>query len=144
MKYLSSLTSFVPAKEAWDRYRKVNGDYRCFAIPTFNAPSSSLRDIGNILGEHFYNTSSSANYSDTFVQLKARAERQRLVLSGGNSASYNQPFTRCELEMALNVTKLSAPGPDGIHYEMLRRLSPESLENLLLLFNLLWEIMNAV
>lgn len=139
MKYLSSLTSFVPAKEAWDRYRKVNGDYRCFAIPTFNAPSSSLKDIGNILGEHFYNSSSSANYSVTFGQLKARAERQKLVMSGGNLASYNQPFTRCELEMALNVTKLSAPGPDGIHYEMLRHLSSDSLENLLLFFNLLWE-----
>ena len=98
MKYVSSLTSFVPAKEAWDRYRKINGYYRCLAIPTFNAPSSSLVDIGNILGEHFYNISSSANYSNAFTQFKLRAERQNISMSGAGLEPYNQPFTQLNLK----------------------------------------------
>ena len=44
----------------------------------------------------------------------------------------------CELEVALAAKKQSAPGPDRIHYEMLRHLSPASLSHLLRYFNHLW------
>uniref|UniRef100_A0A0K8RDZ0 Putative outcast ele5 orf2-h 1e-60-j 4 n=1 Tax=Ixodes ricinus TaxID=34613 RepID=A0A0K8RDZ0_IXORI len=42
-------------------------------------------------------------------------------------------------ELKVAAKKQSAPGPDKIHYEMLRHLSPESLCHLLTFFNHLWK-----
>ena len=48
---------------------------------------------------------------------------------------YNKPITKKELEYALAHSSESAPGPDTICYSMLKNLSEEDKENLLLLFN---------
>ena len=61
-KYASRLNSFVPAKEVWDRLRKVRGDYQSFRIPLFPSSASS-KDRANILGEHFQQVSASYNYN---------------------------------------------------------------------------------
>lgn len=71
----------------------------------------------------------------SFKLLKCLAEQHNLVTMGSNTASYNRPFTQCELEMDLHIIKLAAPGPDGLHYKMLRNLSPKALESLLYFFN---------
>lgn len=139
-KYVSSLSSAASPKEVWDRYRKIRGDYRGFIVPPLFAPSpASLKDIGNALGMHFQGVSSSDNYNTAFKLFKRNAECQRLKLSGANSEPYNKPFTVCELKLALDTKKQSSPGPDSIHYEMLRRLSLESFGQLLKFFNRLWE-----
>ena len=43
-----------------------------------------------------------------------------------------------ELTWAIQVTKWSAPGPDKIHNEMLKRLPPEGLDSFLALYNKIW------
>uniref|UniRef100_A0A147BLN2 Putative tick transposon n=1 Tax=Ixodes ricinus TaxID=34613 RepID=A0A147BLN2_IXORI len=139
IKYLSSISSFVAAKEVWDRIRKVKGDYRCFTIPLFNLPVGSVKDVANVLAQHFHSVSSSNNYSAEFQRFKSRTEGCTIPMFGANSEPYNGPFTMIELKQALDVKKMSAPGPDSLHYAMLQKLSHDALRNLLLFFNSLWE-----
>lgn len=139
--YVSSLYSFVSTKEAWDRFHRIQGDYRSFTIPFISPVSSSsalLLDQANLLGKHFADLSSSSNYTPTFRRYKTIAETQRICMFSDDSAPYNQPFTSSELEVAIAVPKSSAPGPDGIHYELLQHLSSDSGQALLTFYNFLW------
>ena len=138
-KYISSINSFVTSKEVWDRLKKVRGQYHAFQVPLFPSVSASLTGQANFLAEHFQRVCSSSNYSVEFVKFRSTAEKQTINTSGFNSVAYNRPFTMCELEVALCSRKQSAPGPDRVHYEMLKHLSHESLSHLLSFFNFLWE-----
>ena len=55
-----------------------------------------------------------------------------------NNEPYNLEFTLDDLTRALSLSHNSAPGPDDVHYEMLRHLPTESLNLLLNLFNEIW------
>ncbi|CAN8002132.1 unnamed protein product, partial [Ixodes hexagonus] len=54
MKYVSSITSFVSAKEAWDRYRKIKGGYHSFVVPLLNSPANSLNDVRDVASQRSY------------------------------------------------------------------------------------------
>src|SRR5207253_10095193 len=47
-------------------------------------------------------------------------------------------FTHPELDYALEKAMDTAPGPDGIHYQMIKHLSPDAKEYLLSLYNRIW------
>ena len=51
---------------------------------------------------------------------------------------YNSPFTIDELKEALGKAHDSAPGPDHVHYQLLRHLPEVCLEVLLVAFNRIW------
>lgn len=51
---------------------------------------------------------------------------------------YNEPFSSHELEAALSGSKNTAPGPDNVHYELLRHLSLEAKHVLLEIYNKIW------
>lgn len=52
---------------------------------------------------------------------------------------YNMPFTEIEFERALAQTRHTAPGPDRVTNEMLKRLTIRMKCALLNLYNQLWE-----
>src|SRR5207253_5644723 len=47
-------------------------------------------------------------------------------------------FTHPELDYALGIAMDTAPGPDGIHYQMMKHLPPDAKEYLLSLYNRIW------
>src|SRR5207253_1047135 len=47
-------------------------------------------------------------------------------------------FTHPELDYALEKAMDTAPGPDGIHYQMIKHLSPDAKEYLLSMYNRIW------
>ncbi|GBM88353.1 putative RNA-directed DNA polymerase from transposon X-element, partial [Araneus ventricosus] len=51
---------------------------------------------------------------------------------------YNTPFTFEELKIALDKSRPTSPGPDKIHYTMIKNLSENSMRTLLLLYNRIW------
>lgn len=67
----------------------------------------------------------------TFKKFQSIAEKQPMSMSGSGSYFYNRPFSMCELKVGLGAKMQSAPGSDRLHYEMLRKLSPESMNGLL-------------
>ena len=55
-----------------------------------------------------------------------------------NTESYNQPFTLTEFQNSISKSNNSAPGPDEIHYTLLKKLPTISLKYLLDIYNNIW------
>ena len=97
------------------------------------------RDSANIIGEAISFNSSSAHYSPKFQRIKIRQERQPSRFLSDYSEPYNQPFSIGELRTALGKAHDTAPGPDQIHFQILKHLPEASLQCLLKFFNDIWE-----
>ncbi|GFV17745.1 putative RNA-directed DNA polymerase from transposon X-element [Trichonephila clavipes] len=142
IRYVSSLTSSTSSKQLWKKVKAANGIYREFSFPvlqTSNSVFSSPEEIANILGETFQSVSSAASYNSRFLEIKRRAERTPINFSTRSFFPYNCNFTMTELKKALIQAHNTSPRPDGITKTMLRHLHPNSLANILLLFNRVWK-----
>lgn len=135
--YVNSISSNVSAKTVWDRVRKVSGTYSAFTVPLFDG-NKGLAEQANILAEYFAKVSSSAQYSESFLRYKERAEKRIIKMNLSNEDAYNAPFSMAELHLAIAQGKSQAAGPDRIHYEMLRHLTPGTLKAILHFFNKIW------
>ncbi|GBN70584.1 hypothetical protein AVEN_205302-1 [Araneus ventricosus] len=65
-------------------------------------------------------------------------ERKLLTFRSSTRKVYNTPFTFEELKFALDESHPTSPGPDKIHYNMIKNLSKNSMRTLLLLYNRIW------
>ncbi|GFT11383.1 putative RNA-directed DNA polymerase from transposon X-element [Trichonephila clavipes] len=142
IRYVSSLTSSTYSKQLWKKVKAANGIYREFSFPilqTSNSVFSSPVEIANILGETFQSVSSAASYNFRFLEIKRQAERTPINFSTRSFFLYNCDFMMPELKKALLHAHNTSPGPDGITYTMLRHLNPNSLANILFLFNRVWK-----
>ncbi|GFY22055.1 RNA-directed DNA polymerase from mobile element jockey [Trichonephila clavipes] len=142
IRYVSSLTSSTSSKQLWKKVKAANGIYREFSFPilqTSNSIFSSPIEIANILGDTFQSVSSAASYNSRFLEIKRQAERTPINFSTCSFFPYNCDFTMTELQKALTQAHNTSPGPDGITYTMLRHLHPNSLANILFLFNRVWK-----
>ena len=99
---------------------------------------SNKQDIVNELADTFTANSSSLNYSQSF--LKSKNYKEKITLNvNNNDESYNDNFSMVELISTLRMCKGSSPGPDLIHYEMLKNLSVENKKYLLDYYNFIWQ-----
>ena len=87
--------------------------------------------IGDTLAE----ISLPQNYEPTFLELKQREEQETIHVNHTNKEDYIKPLSKEELTRAIQATKNYAPGPDKIHNEMLKHLSPEGSDSLRVLYN---------
>ncbi|KAG1680025.1 RNA-directed DNA polymerase from mobile element jockey [Nymphon striatum] len=94
--------------------------------------------IANALGQSFCKNSSSENCTGSFRSYKNRAESHQLDFKTTNTEVYNQVFSLEELRRSLRASKDTAPGPDSIHYQMLKHLPDCSLALMLNIFNTIW------
>lgn len=143
-KYVSSITPAVSSKQLWVKVRKAMGLYSTHSISVVEENGQIVTDtvdIANTIGRSFSAVSSSATYPDTFQRLKRRAESHPINFSSGRDIElpYNCCFTEDELIRCLQRTGMTAPGPDGITYTMLKHLSHDSFKNLLFLYNRIWQ-----
>ncbi|MBJ5594290.1 hypothetical protein JGG70_24295, partial [Salmonella enterica subsp. enterica serovar Typhimurium] len=141
IKYVSTISSHTNAKVVWDNLCKIHGSYQSHHVSILNTGNTIIADLQGIadcLGATFASVSSCQGYPPSFQSQKARLERSILSFRPYTSAGYNSLFTLVELQDALRRSGHTAPGPDEIHYEMLRHLSPQSLAHLLFLFNRIW------
>ena len=97
------------------------------------------RDIANTIGEAISFNSSSAHYSPKFQHIKNRQERHPHIFQSDNTEPYNQPLSIDELRTALGKAHGTAPGPDQIHYQILKHLPEASFQCPLKVFNNIWE-----
>ena len=87
----------------------------------------------------FHKVSSNENYAQEFMNYKNVAEQEEIEFESNNSETYNRPFTNKELEQNLSHTKNTAPGRDGIRYQMLKKMPPEAKQYLCKIFKKLWQ-----
>jgi len=99
---------------------------------------SQLPEIANTIESTISYNSSTKNYSPNFQKYKTQAEQHTIYCTSDNSESYNHPIQLEELKDAINSSKDSTPGPDNIHYQLLKHLRPCSLQLLSSIFNHYW------
>ena len=91
-------------------------------------------DLANCLGRRFEFVSSKYNCDDVFNHIRVESE-QYIDFSTNQDVGYNSKITMRELLAALDSVNDTAPGPDGIHYSMLKNLAESGKIFLLDLLN---------
>ncbi|KAG1713967.1 RNA-directed DNA polymerase from mobile element jockey [Nymphon striatum] len=140
-QYVSKLNSQSSIKSAWDRLRKIRGKGTSDAYKHLNVGGTAITSqlgIANALGQSFCRNSSSDNCTGSFRSYKNRAESHQLDFKTTNTEVYNQVFSLEELRRSLRASKDTSPGPDSIHYQMLKHLPDCSLALMLNIFNTIW------
>ena len=95
------------------------------------------KGIANTLADSFSKNISSENYSAKFLIINDQQEKQKLKFTSDYTESYNSKFSLTELNDALAKAHDSSPGPDDIHYQLLKHLPSSSLTILLEIYNIL-------
>lgn len=144
-QYVSKLNSRTSVKKVWDMVRKIQGKGKPTSIKHLNKNNkkvTSKKDIADTLAENFSKNSSSDNYTSKFKKLKTDQEKQKLKFNSDNTEKYNSKFSLTELVDALSKAHDTSPGPDNIHYQLLKHLPNSSLQILLRCFNHIWDTGN--
>ena len=95
-------------------------------------------EIANTLGTAIGKSSSSNNYSKKFQSIKAQKEKHKINFKTIRNLRYKK-FTMRDLKRSLKKSNNSSPGPDQIHYDILRHLPIEILHILLDIINETWK-----
>ena len=141
-EFVSSMNSQTPLTSVWKMIKRLKGTGAVSSVHHVSRPDGSLAetegDIANVIAERLSQNSSSSNYNANFLRAKQRAETTDIHFQSDNTEYYNKALTMDELRACLSESNNSAPGPDKINYEILRRLPSESLAVLLNIFNDIW------
>lgn len=139
-RYLGSMRVNTPMSQIYSKLRAMRGrPPRTIAIlRRDDCTYSDLPAIVTCLASTFASSSGSAHYPPLFQCVKARAESHLLDFASSDLLDYNVDFTLDELHSALSSVKSTSPGPDRIHYYMLKRLPEAALLYLLRFYNVLW------
>ena len=143
-KYVSSINSRTPPKKIWNMISKITGKNIPSHVLHLKDKSSgelitNKKDIATKIGSTFQKNSSSSNYSDDFKNIKKKEESKELNFSTKEKLPYNRKFKLRDLKRSLKKSKDSSPGPDGIHYKILKNLPTDTLKLLLNLINEYWD-----
>ncbi|GFX86412.1 putative RNA-directed DNA polymerase from transposon X-element [Trichonephila clavipes] len=128
-----NLLAFKKAKENTCRVRRQSQRQSWIRY----VPSLTLSTSSKQLWKK--SVSSTASYNSRFLEIKRQAERTPINFSTRSFFPYNWDFTMTELQKALLQAHNTSPGSDGITYTMLRHLNPNSLANIIFLFNRVWK-----
>ena len=141
--YVSSVNVNTPSKKVWDMIRKITGKNVVSPMHHLKDENGTLItnkvQIANTLGAAIEKSSSWENYSKEFQYIKAQKEKQNINFKTNKYLRYNKKFTMRDLKRSLKKSNNSSPGPDQIHYEILRHLPIESLHILLDIINETWK-----
>jgi ribonuclease HI len=140
--YVSQLNQRTPMKKVWKMVKKICGKNTASSIKHVCKNGKTVTDssaIADTLGEAFANNSSSTHYSTKFNVFKNKMEKIPLQFTSDNDELYNKLFTLSEMQESLQRAHDSSPGPDNIHYQIIKHLPESSLKTLLDIFNHIWE-----
>ena len=139
--FVASINVDTPMNLVYSKINKITGKRLSQPTPCLEVAGQQLKhpsDVANALATHFHRVSSESCYSPSFRAIKEVAEREELDFTPDAECAYNETFSLLEMDNALKRCKNTAPGPDGIHYLMLKHLSPRMKQCLLAIFNKCW------
>ena len=110
------------------------------SVKALKAPGliTNPSEIADTLASSISYNSSSSHYSSSFQKFKSQIESHDISFPPGNNELYNAPIFLHELKQAIFDSHVSTPGPDDVHYLLLKHLPSNSREALLYLFNYYW------
>jgi len=138
-KFISSLTHNAPSSSIYEKIRQIKGkpQRQIHILHDNNQTYSTIPAIADRLSQAFSDVSDPSNLPRAFQAVRRAGERNEINFSSANDEQYNVLFTLPELEQAIS-DKNTTPGPDGIHYLLIRHL-PDTMKNyLLLILNKFW------
>jgi len=139
--FVSKINSNTPTRQIWNMVRKIQGKNIRQPIKHLNSTTgliSNPSEIADTLASSISYNSSSSHYSSSFQKFKSQVESHDIIFPLDNNELYNIFISLQELKEAIFDTHDSTPGPDDIHYQLLKHLPTSSLEALLYLFNYYW------
>ena len=145
--FTSSINSKVHSKKVWNMVQKLTGKKVPSHLNHLKDEQGNFitdsKGISNKFGEAFSHNSSSNNYSQDFRDnVKNQQESTPIDFSDNTYHRYNKKFKLRDLKRSIKRAKASAPGPDEVHYLILKNLPNETLIILLDLINEYWESHN--
>ena len=143
-KFCSNITQGTTSKDLWTFFSKIKGK-EPVKTPVFKSNDQYVSDPkkkADLLVNHYQKVSSDEGYGPEFLENKiqsdTRTEIQLNLMRDHTDLGFNKDFSMFELELALRKCKSGAPGPDNIHYDIIKALPHESKTELLKLFNQSW------
>ena len=139
-QYLSTMTVNTSAAKIYEKIRRIKGrpPRRINILKKQGTVIAAIPTIANCLAEAFAEISDAGGGTLAFQQLREKEERTPIGFTSNNEEPYNEVFTMEELSSALSRTKDTTPGPDQVHYKMLKYLSQPAKLYLLQMFNKFW------
>ena len=140
--FISTFNHSTPLTHIWriiKSFTNKRDPIHAFPNLTINGTTySDPEDVVRLFAEHFERESSGIILSRSLVNhFQELLHSCRFSLS--SAEDYNRPFSHTELTSAISKTGHTSVGPDGIHYNFFRHLSPSCLLDLLNCFNRVWE-----
>ena len=105
----------------------------------------SNKDKADLLGDHYQNISSDDNLDRNFLRkkLQHKINNPHLFQKQNNTIDpINRNFKIQELLSTLRTKKTSAPGEDGVSYDILKHLHINAYTEILRLYNIIWNFGN--
>ena len=122
--YLSSINKNTNMHSIWKKVQKISGKYKISPPPILKDNTGNIisdkKTVANMLATQFAETSSTRNYSNSFLNYKRRIEKQPLKFETNREYPYNDPFTLKEYLAAISNTTETSAGHDRITYAMIK------------------------
>ena len=133
----TGMTTTTPIANVWEALRRMRGrpPRRITILEDGGVTYRTNKGISNKLATTFAGISSSNNFTRTFREVKERRECERIEFDTNKKETYNEPFTKAEIEDAISKLNSTAPGPDDVSNSMIKRLPDNAKQYLLLILN---------
>jgi len=135
-----SFNQNTPIGKVWENFRRINGKQakKINILCKDGEVYTTKREIADKLASAFSEVSTDEHYCQEFRHIKYHEESKPLNFNAAGDEYYNEDFSISELERALEGCRDTAPGPDNVNYDMIKRLPEPAKEQLLVLFNLIY------
>ena len=138
-QYTSTINHKANTKEIYDKIRTLSGKSKNTEIRKINKQdgtyTTNQSEIANTIKDTFEYIYSDDNLNENLKNLKRQTTTNETFPEDTNNEAYNDNITMKELEDVITQTKGSSPGPDKVHYDMIRNLTQEGKQVLLQLYN---------
>lgn len=142
-KFVMSINSNTDCSEMFKKIRQISGKFKSNKLNALNVDGTVITDQKQIcdkMAQYFSSLSSTNRYSEEFQSFKTNHEQITLNIPRDCFESFNVNFSIEELNYALDFASgKSSPGPDMIHYQMLKNLTNSAKFNYLNFYNKLWQ-----
>ena len=139
-RFVCSINKDTPLSKIWSRIRKIRGrqELRAPCLTVGGVTRAEPIEVANIFADHFAGVSAGTHWSRRFLAIKRQQEQINLNYIPTDNSPYNEAISIMEIFQALQSTRNTAPGPDGMHYKMIKKMHPTAIRALLVLFNKIW------
>ena len=123
-------------KKVWNKIKRIEKTCTKNNIPVLEhngIDTITDKDKAEAFADSFTKISSTTNYCPSFINIKTKAENDFLINSNNDSV-INEPLNIDELNHAIDSSKCTTPGKDGVSNGVIKHLPIKTRQYLLIIF----------